>query len=97
VSAQTRIEKPFESARVRIERSLKVPLYSIKAQAVQDGICVLELVFSRLSRVRQLTFRFDSVEMDIAVDVARDHSRITPDCETVVVISGDMLNFSHDN
>lgn len=35
--------------------------------------------------------------MNIAVDVARDYSRITPDCETVVVISGNMLNFSHDD
>jgi hypothetical protein len=35
--------------------------------------------------------------MNVAVDVARDHSRIASDCETVVVIPGDMLGFSHDD
>jgi hypothetical protein len=33
--------------------------------------------------------------MNVAADVARDHSRITPDFETVVVIPGDILGFSH--
>jgi hypothetical protein len=47
-------------------------------------------------RVWQQTFGFDGVEMNVAMDIARDYSCIASDGECIVVISGNVLTFSHD-
>jgi len=43
------------------------------------------------------TFVLYSVKMNIAMNIARDNSCITPDCKVVVEISGCMVTCSHDD